>query len=211
MLAPFEAYLRERGPELFDLGEPITVARAPARIDCMGGIADYSGSVVFEAPLGRAAVVAFQPQQGSVLRARSATLEEAARPAEASVELATLRDGTEALKAYPELRSILARQPDRAWAAYLVGTLAVLDREGMRELGSGGAFLLWSDIPIGVGVASSAALEVAALFAVCSHFGVELPGPRFAELAQKVENHVVGAPCGIMDQVTSALGEEGKL
>ncbi|MGD2175667.1 MAG: hypothetical protein PVJ27_09705, partial [Candidatus Brocadiaceae bacterium] len=46
---------------------------------------------------------------------------------------------------------------------------------------------------------------------VCSRFGVELPGPRFAELAQKVENHVVGAPCGIMDQVTSALGEEGKL
>ncbi len=207
----FRRCMERSGPSLFAAGEPITVARAPARIDCMGGIADYSGSVVFEGPLGRAAIVAFQPQEGTRLRVRSDTMETAGRPADVAVDLAALRDGSGAVRPYDDVRHRLTGDPERAWAAYVLGVPAVLEREGVLALESGGTFLLWSDIPIGVGVASSAAVEVAAMFAMTSHFGVRLTGTRLAELAQMVENNVVGAPCGIMDQVTAVLGQAGKL
>ena len=49
------------------------------------------------------------------------------------------------------------------------------------------------------------------MFALLAALGVEMPGERLAALAQVVENRIVGAPCGIMDQVTSALGESGRL
>jgi len=71
--------------------------------------------------------------------------------------------------------------------------------------------LVVSDVPEGKGLSSSAAIEVAALRALSAVFGVELPGPELARLAQRVENEIVGAPCGIMDQMTSACGEEGRL
>ena len=69
-LAGFEQYLREHGQEFFSARHPLWAARAPARLDCMGGIADYSGSLVFEATLGRAAVVGVQRGEDDLLRAR---------------------------------------------------------------------------------------------------------------------------------------------
>jgi L-arabinokinase len=68
-----------------------------------------------------------------------------------------------------------------------------------------------SSIPEGKGVASSAALEVASLQAVVSAFGVRLTPHEMALLCQKVENLVAGAPCGVMDQMTSALGNADSL
>jgi len=211
LLEPFEHYLRRRGPEVFEPDRPITVARAPGRIDVMGGIADYSGSVVFEGPLRRAALIAFQPRDDRHLVAHSATFEDGAPSARAEADLAVLRDEHGDFLSYGELHDALAADAGTAWAAYLFGVLPVLEKEGIRRFDGGATFLLWSDIPIGVGVSSSAALEVAAMFAALSHFRLELPGARFSALAQMVENNVVGAPCGIMDQVTSALGQSGKL
>ncbi|KPK65139.1 MAG: hypothetical protein AMK73_03820, partial [Planctomycetes bacterium SM23_32] len=157
LLEPFEAYLRDRGAELFEPGTPLTVGRGPARVDCMGGIADYSGSVVFEGPLRHAAVVAFQPRDDTLLRARSATFQAEGRPCDVQVDLADLRDGGR-LKPYGELRTLLTADAQSAWAAYVLGVLPVLEREEGVRFERGGTFLLWSDIPIGVGVASSAAV-----------------------------------------------------
>ena len=76
----------------------------------------------------------------------------------------------------------------------------------------GGAdVLLVSTVPLGAGVASSAAVEVATMRAAGAAFGARLDGLRLAALCQMVENRVVGAPCGIMDQVTCTLGEAGRL
>ncbi|MFO7959217.1 MAG: GHMP kinase [Candidatus Brocadiia bacterium] len=211
LLAPFEDYLRRRGPELFAPGRPVTAARAPGRIDVMGGIADYSGSVVFEGPLRRAAVVAFQPRNDGRLVAHSTTFEDGPASADVDTNLADLREPSGDFLPYADLRDALASDEEAAWAAYLFGALPVLEKERVHRFDGGTTFLLWSDIPIGVGVSSSAALEVAAMYAALSHFRLELPGDRFSGLAQMVENEVVGAPCGIMDQVTSALGESGKL
>jgi len=210
LLGGFEAYLAQKGEGIFAPNHPITVGRAPARIDCMGGIADYSGSVVFEGTLARAAVVGFQHRTDRLLRVRSALLEAEGRPCEVELSLDELCGGAEPVS-YEEARERLTSDADAAWAAYLVGGLYVLQKEGVCRISNGANVLLWSDIPVGVGVASSAALEVAAMYAAVGALGVELEGKRLAELAQVVENKVVGAPCGIMDQVTSALGEEGRL
>ena len=210
LLAGIEDYLRQKGKGVFAPSAPITAARAPARIDCMGGIADYSGSLVFEGTLGRAAVVALQPREDQVLRVRSTLLEEQGDLCEVQVTWDDLRRGAEPVS-YEDARGALTADADSAWAAYVLGALYVLDREGVCRMEHGANLLLWSDIPAGVGVGSSAALEVAAMCAGARACGVELEGTRLAALAQMVENRVVGAPCGIMDQLTSALGEAGKL
>jgi len=210
VLAGFEAYIRDRGRHFLLPSVPITAARAPARIDVMGGIADYSGSVVLEGTLGRAVVVGFQPRPDRLLRVKSALFEEEGRPCEVEVPLDELRSGNRPL-GYEDARARLTSRGENAWAAYVLGCPVVLETEAVARLECGANFLLWSDVPVGVGVASSAAVEVAAMFALLSAQEIEVPGERFAALAQTVENRIVGAPCGIMDQVTSALGEAGKL
>lgn len=210
LLADFEDYLAAHGEKIFAASGPITVARAPARLDCMGGIADYSGSVVFEGTLGRAAVVGFQPREDGVVRVRSALLEQRGEPCEARFVLGDFRS-TGGNISYEDSRRLFTSDSRQAWAAYLAGALFVLEKEGITRLECGANMLLWSDIPMGVGVASSAALEVAAMYAAVEALGLDMEGLKLAELAQTVENRVVGAPCGIMDQVTSALGREHKL
>jgi L-arabinokinase len=210
LLGPFENYLREKGHTFFAPSHPITVGRGPARLDVMGGIADYSGSVVFEATLGRAAVVGFQPRTDGRLCVRSTWLEQLGRPSDVEINLADLRE-KEGPANYATLRETLTSNPDERWAAYLLGAIPVLEREENLRLEHGANMLLWSDVPVGVGVASSAAVEVAAMFALTRGINCELQGERLAALAQIVENQIVGAPCGIMDQVTSALGKEDQL
>jgi galactokinase len=66
---------------------------------------------------------------------------------------------------------------------------------------------IWGDVPLGSGLSSSAALEVATMTALTALMGVEIPGPKLARLCQRVENEFVGANCGIMDQFISANGK----
>jgi galactokinase len=66
---------------------------------------------------------------------------------------------------------------------------------------------LWGDVPLGSGLSSSAALEVATALAVLSLIGASYPGPVLARLCQRVENEFVGASCGIMDQFISVNGK----
>jgi L-arabinokinase len=71
--------------------------------------------------------------------------------------------------------------------------------------------LIESDVPEGKGVSSSAALEVATMTAVCAGYAIDIPASQIAAACQLVENEVVGAPCGIMDQMTSACGRRDRL
>jgi L-arabinokinase len=84
-------------------------------------------------------------------------------------------------------------------------------RERDARFDEGARFLISSSVPEGKGVSSSAAIEVACMSAVCAAFAIEIAPRELAILCQKVENAVVGAPCGVMDQMTSACGEAGKL
>ena len=92
------------------------------------------------------------------------------------------------------------------WTDYPLGVVAILAGEGNKIPGF--SLSLWGDVPLGSGLSSSAALEVATALAVTSLMGVSYPGPVLARLCQRAENEYVGANCGIMDQFISANGEE---
>ncbi len=192
----------------FDGEGDVFVAAAPGRLDVMGGIADYSGSVVLELPLDRRATVLVQRRSELRLRLRSLQADSEGLDALTETDLGALL----ACGDYDAARSLLGQEPGAAWAAYLGGAYYVLQAERVRTSWPGGAsILLDSDVPLGGGVASSAAIEVAAMKAIDAAYGIGLEGLELARLCQIVENRVVGAPCGIMDQVTAALGREGQL
>lgn len=194
------------GDFLAGKGEVI-IARAPGRLDLMGGIADYSGSLVLQYPIARATHVAFQWRDDRLISLRSLGGEAARSFALPLAALATADGGP---IEYRAARALFATTPDH-WAAYVVGAFLVLWRECGIEPNRGAAILINSDVPEGKGVSSSAALEVAAMTALVAAHGQELDPRRLALLCQKVENLVAGAPCGIMDQMTAACGQPGRL
>ncbi|HEY2405728.1 MAG TPA: galactokinase family protein [Polyangiaceae bacterium] len=193
---------------LFDGAELGRIARAPGRLDVMGGIADYSGSLVLELPIREAAWVAVATHAEPLVRI--ATVDKGARQARSfEAPIAAFSEGV--LAEYESACAYFRADPARRWAAYIAGTLLVLMRErGLRPT-RGLRILLASDVPEGKGVSSSAAIEVAAMQAVAATFGLQLDEVELAELCQRVENRVVGAPCGLMDQMTASCGREDKL
>jgi galactokinase len=90
------------------------------------------------------------------------------------------------------------------WTDYPLGVVSILAGEGHTIPGF--SLSLWGDVPLGSGLSSSAAVEVATALAVSSVIGVSYPGPMLARLCQRAENEFVGANVGIMDQFISANG-----
>jgi L-arabinokinase len=186
---------------------PTTVARAPGRLDLMGGIADYSGSLVLQWPIAEATFVAVQQGERGHLEVATSREDGGLDRARFAME----EFATRVSAGYGEARSYFERDPRTRWAAYALGPLAVLGRERGVAMPSGLRLFIASDVPTAKGVSSSAALEVAAMRALTAHLGLSLSEVELATLCQMAENHVVGAPCGIMDQMASALGREGHL
>jgi L-arabinokinase len=206
----FLAGLRAR-EDFFARDRPVIAARAPGRLDLMGGIADYSGSLVLEWPLACATWAAAQwaavnDEAGeATVSVFSANAHDVRGAAHVEAPLAAL------LADYPAVRERLSRDPDQHWAAYVMGTVTVLHHERGIRFPHGIRIFVTSEVPAGKGVSSSAAIEVAAMSAVCGLLDLRLDGRDLALLSQKVENLVVGAPCGVMDQMTSACGLQGSL
>lgn len=213
----------------FVAGRPIRVSRAPGRLDVMGGIADYTGSLVCQLPIDRAAAIGIQPRDDRQLNLFSFNLSDLGLPSAFQIPL-------DALASQPiEAVRREFEKPENKWAAYLAGCLFILHEQQWIDLNhpqfNGLNVALFSTIPMGAGLASSAAIEVAMMIALRDHFNLTHPasgrllrvinsgggpsnvfGPmELAQLCQSVENRIVGAPCGIMDQATTCLGETGKL
>ena len=91
------------------------------------------------------------------------------------------------------------------WAAYVAGVVWALRQAGHPV--PGGAMSITSDVEMGSGLSSSAALECAALGAIASAAGVTIDANQQARLAQRAENDYVGAPTGLLDQLASLFGE----
>jgi L-arabinokinase len=186
-------------PDLFQVRSDLIVTRAPGRLDLMGGIADYSGSHVLQFPIAEATFAAVQLS------------------ASRHLHIVTLLEGEESTVSIPidllgTFKYDAAREFFQShWAAYVAGVFLVLMRERNVSFESGANILISSRVPPGKGVSSSAALEVAVMQAVTVAFEVEIEGREKALLCQKVENLVVGAPCGVMDQMTSVFGESNRL
>ncbi|MEA3187337.1 MAG: galactokinase [Chthoniobacter sp.] len=193
----------------FNTGE-IFVGRVPARLDVMGGIADYSGANVCEAVLGRGTLIALQPRTDRTIRIRTMQAGQRSFPVETRIPLDYLAEG-EGLANYAQVRELCKANPLASWVAYVGGSIFTLLKEESIQLSYGFSLLLLSAVPMNVGIGSSAATEIAVLSCLNAYLGLRLSPARLAQLGQMAENHVVGAPCGIMDQIAVTSGRMGKL
>ncbi|HVG80997.1 MAG TPA: galactokinase [Methylomirabilota bacterium] len=160
------------------------VATAPARANLIGEHTDYNGGYVLPMPLDRATTV---------------TAERTERAGTVLLESRTL--GRRA-----EIGADWARRGD--WTDYPTGCLAMLRERGADLPGL--SLTIESTVPMGAGVSSSAALEVATLKSVRALLGLAIDNVEIARLAQRAEVEFVGVPCGIMDQTIASLGRQGE-
>jgi L-arabinokinase len=194
---------------LFSSGHDLIVTRAPGRLDVMGGIADYSGSLVLELPLKEATLVALQLSDERTLKIVSIN-PTSDDEIVFEMHLNDFEDGGAPLN-YEAARRYFGSDSSKRWAAYVAGAYLVLMHERQISFPQGARMLVFSRVPEGKGVSSSAALEVAAMQAVCAAYSIALEPIEVAILCQKAENLIAGAPCGIMDQTTSVCGEADQL
>ena len=186
--------------------DSVFLARAPGRLDVMGGIADYSGALVLQWPIREATRVALVPWRERQLSITSVGNGGVERHCDVPLDLIA-----DAHRPYDDVRAWFGADTARHWAAYVAGVFHVLSREhGVRFL-NGAAILIESDVPEGKGVSSSAAIEAATMEAVVEAWGVAIEPRMRAVRCQQVENLIVGAPCGVMDQMASICGEAGSL
>lgn len=199
---------------LFDPAGELVVTRAPGRLDLMGGIADYSGSLVLQMPIGEATLVALQrvdePTIQIVSLGADRTGDHSSEHAAFTMPLTDFIDETRPI-GYAHAQAYFKRNPATAWAAYAAGAFLVLMRERGGHFTGGARLLIHSAVPEGKGVSSSAAIEVAVMSAIAAAYHITISGRDLAILCQMVENLVVGAPCGVMDQMTAACGEAHQL
>jgi galactokinase len=162
-------------------GEPAIVASAPGRVNLVGEHTDYNGGEVLPIAIARRTYVALRPNGGPRWRAASAT-----QDARGEFD---------------------ARDPARSggWWDYVAGVVSTL-RAGGSDVAACD-IAVWSDVPAGAGLSSSAALEVAVGTALSELAGIGLARRDVALAGWKAENQFVGVASGIMDQFASALGE----
>jgi len=157
---------------------------APGRVNLIGEHTDYNDGFVLPSAVGFYTSIAVSLRNDRKLLLRSTQFEE---PFEFELDSLPPRLGQ--------------------WCDYPLGVAWVLEEAGY---GSPGAnLLIHGDVPIGAGLSSSAAIEVATAFALVSLTGTRIPLPDLAKLCRKAENEFVGARVGIMDQFISCLGKEG--
>ncbi len=185
---------------------PVFAARAPGRLDVMGGIADYSGSLVLQWPIREATRVALRPWTARRISITSVARDAPDRHCDVPLDLVA-----DPRRPYDEVRAWFAVDPNRHWAAYVAGVFHVLAREQGVRFPAGAAILVESDVPEGKGVSSSAAIEAATMEAVIAAWELAIEPRLRAIRCQQVENLIVGAPCGVMDQMASICGEAGAL
>lgn len=157
---------------------------APGRVNLIGEHTDYAEGFVMPAAIDFATLAGISPRSDGKIVMYSENYEE-------------------------ERTFDAAAMPTKAgkhWTDYPLGVVAILAGEGHKIPAF--SLSLWGDVPLGSGLSSSAALEVATALAVLSVIGASYPGPVLARLCQRVENEFVGANCGIMDQFISANGQE---
>ncbi len=188
--------------ELFRPGSPIFMARAPGRLDLMGGNDDYTGGLVFEMTIREATWCAAQLRGDDRLVLRNKTAGQAGWQETVECRLEDARDAE-------TLRRQVNASPDVRWTAYVLGNFHYLvARYGDAIRGRGLTLYLGSDVPLNKGVSSSAAVEVAVMKAACAAYDIALQGTDLALACQWVENVIAGSACGVMDQITVVLGEE---
>jgi galactokinase len=179
---------------------------AQGRLDVMGGIADYSGAMVLEMPIKEATKVSFWPNFSGVITVHTLSTEEPEPYFKVKYEQLLLNGEVNLDHANNYFKNTKAG----SWASYIIGCLLLLHKNKGIEV-TGGSFEITSTIPQGKGVSSSAALEIATFRALAKAYTINFSGTEIAKLAQIVENEIVGAPCGLMDQLTIAFAKKNTI
>lgn len=181
-------------------------ASAPGRLDVMGGIADYSGSLVLQMPIAHRTHIKLRLRDDYQCHIKSQLSSGETLTAHVDYRGYLNNNQVDYLFAQKKCK----QNSSQAWIAYVLGCALVLQKEKGINF-KGADFDLHSTVPLGKGVSSSASIEVACMKAIAEAFHLRLPGTLLPILAQRVENLVVGAPCGLMDQLACYLGESKKL
>ncbi len=189
--------------DLFSTEEKIISATAPGRMDVMGGIADYSGSLLLQMPIKQTTTVSIQKRNDGVFHFRTQITKK--KTNDFIIHLSAIKDNS-LIEAGKVIKSVVGGD----WAVYVLGCFLVLKKERKISLEGANVFIE-SNVPWGKGVSSSAALEVATMNALSQLYKLSLGREELAVLAQMAENLVAGAPCGLMDQLSSHLGQKNKL
>ncbi len=164
--------------------------RAPGRVNLIGEHTDYNHGLVMPAAIPFYTVVAAAARDDGRLRMHSLNFN-----ATMEVDLSA------------EHQSDVPPTAAGHWCDYVAGVAWALRRAGFAVPGA--ELMIQGGVPIGSGLSSSAALEVATGFALLSLAGVEPDRKQLALLCQRAENEYVGMRCGIMDQFASACGQAG--
>lgn len=165
---------------------PDGVWHAPGRVNVIGEHTDYNDGYVLPFALPQGALVAASARGDETIVVRSAQI-----PGTCEFQLAELDP---------------ARRLGN-WSDYVVGVVWAMRDAG--ELLGGLELLLDSNVPIGAGLSSSAAIECSVMAAICDLFEIDLDQLERARLCQRAENLFVGAPTGLLDQAASTMCTAG--
>ena len=169
----------------YRFGRSPTVSRAPGRVNLIGEHTDYNDGFVMPAALEFATLTAASQRPDRRLRVYSMIMDETRE-----FDLDSPPAG-----------------PTGDWSDYIVGVALMLERSGRNLVGAD--LIVWSDVPIGAGLSSSAALEVSCAHALLTESGLPFDPIEIAQLCQRAENDFVGMRCGVMDQYISCCGVAG--
>jgi galactokinase len=163
-------------------GSAASIYRAPGRVNLIGEHTDYNDGFVLPAAIDFYCWVAAAPRGDGKLVIHSENFNESV---EADLDF-------------------LSPLEKKHWANYPLGVAWALRQAGKPITGAN--IYIAGDVPLGAGLSSSAAVEVAVGFALLNQSGLAVDGAQLAQLCQKAENEFVGARCGIMDQFVSCFG-----
>jgi galactokinase len=163
---------------------PQWVVRAPGRVNLIGEHTDYNDGFVLPLAIDRAVWIALRSREDQSVEVHSVDFDSQARFG---------LDG-------------LTEKGAGHWGEYLKGTAWSLQQDGFSLAGWEG--VMQGDVPLGAGLSSSAALELATARAFATAGSLDWEPAMMAKLAQRAENQWVGVNCGIMDQLISAAGRE---
>jgi len=175
--------------EFSDGADPHVLASAPGRVEFIGNHTDYNGGWVLGSTIDRRVSVGLTFRDDQQVSLESA---QDVPPARVSLSNITQQSG------------------ELAWTNYVLGVLVVLREEGL-TIDKGMDLRVQSELPVGAGLSSSAALELATACALNEAFGGDFNRTELAQLSQKAENEIVGVPCGFLDQAVVAFGDEDRL
>ena len=186
----------------FSPEEKIFTASSPGRLDVMGGVADYSGSLLLQMPIRERVKVEFQKRKDGWLQIQTKSN---GHDASFGIHWNELQHLDNHLAG-----QLIRSKPGGQWASYILGCFVVLAKKKNIAI-TGAALSIESSIPWGKGVSSSAALEIAVMQALVDAYKVKLEKYELPVFCQLVENEITGAACGLMDQLSVYYGKKARL